>query len=504
MARTQLYNAFLGIICIGVIVAGLGSAFLYVSKKGPFKNSNKELLTEVFNNDDELSPERRKQFKQEKCDTNKAMFTLNVTTDLFPKEISWELRTNTSSIVDNRSGYKKTNQLNVYKNCLASSGCFNFSVRDSAGDGLTSPGKISISFLHDNITIPSFGFKSSFSYQFGACYKKPSHLPSINPSVVPTKDSKLTSSNHISTTITSNHSTTIEPSFTPTDYSKTVEPSFTPTHHPSTFWSDSPSLKSEFDIQIVNLGNETYYDSAFENARQKWQTIIVGDKAFGGIFRKDYLFSTIENDDSYIIIDDVIIGYDFFENIHRNFSKSDDTAVVLGFGGPTFLRNDLPIAGIMLFSRQELLKMKMADAELIIMHEMAHVLGFGTLPNEICSQNCPNYACPVAQREYDNLNLDSFLLLESEICGHWAESSFQTSTSSELMTPYFEKDKYQPLTRVTAGALQDLGYEVNFYAADVFENHKSRSLAKTQHMTPTETFNLENYIIHRPKVTLIP
>ena len=34
MARTQLYNAFLGIICIGVIVAGLGSAFLYVSKKG--------------------------------------------------------------------------------------------------------------------------------------------------------------------------------------------------------------------------------------------------------------------------------------------------------------------------------------------------------------------------------------------------------------------------------------------------------------------------------------
>ena len=34
MARTQLYNAFLGIICIGVIVAGLGSAFLYVAKKG--------------------------------------------------------------------------------------------------------------------------------------------------------------------------------------------------------------------------------------------------------------------------------------------------------------------------------------------------------------------------------------------------------------------------------------------------------------------------------------
>jgi len=57
---------------------------------------------------------------------------------------------------------------------------------------------------------------------------------------------------------------------------------------------------------------------------------------------------------------------------------------------------------------------------------------------------------------------------------------------------------------VTAGALQDLGYEVNFNAADTFENHKSRSLANTQHMTPTKTFNLEDYMIHRPKVTLLP
>jgi len=508
MARTQLYNVFVGIMCIVVVVAGLCSAFFYVARKGPFKNSNEEMLTELFNNDDELSPERRKQVMQETCDTNKAMFTLNLTTDLFPTEISWELKTNTSKILDNRSGYKKTNQLNVYKNCLVSSGCFNFSVRDSAGDGLTSPGKISISFLHYNITIPSVGFKSSFSYQFGACYKKPSHLPSISPSGVPTKDSELTLSEPILTSITSNHSTTIEPSFTPTHYSKTIEPSFTPTHYPSTFRSASPSLKSEFDIQLVNCGNITYYDSSFDNARQKWQTIIVGDKTPNRVhLKKDILFSTLGNkDDSYIWVDDIIIGYNFMENISQNFSSPDDIAVTLGAAGPTLVSNadNLPIAGIMVFNRQELMKMEMSDVELIIMHEMGHVLGLFTLPNETCSQTCPNYSCPAAKREYDNLNLDSPLLLESEICAHWAESSFHTSTSSELMTPYFEKDKYQPLTRVTAGALQDLGYEVNFNAADTFENHKSRSLANTQHMTPTKTFNLEDYMIHRPKVTLLP
>jgi len=34
------------------------------------------------------------------------------------------------------------------------------------------------------------------------------------------------------------------------------------------------------------------------------------------------------------------------------------------------------------------------------------------------------------------------------------------------MTPVFEKGKYQPLSRVTVAALEDLGYTVNFDGAD--------------------------------------
>ena len=52
-----------------------------------------------------MSSDRRKQVIQEKCDDNKAMFTLNVTTNLFPKEISFELNTNDLEIVANRNGY---------------------------------------------------------------------------------------------------------------------------------------------------------------------------------------------------------------------------------------------------------------------------------------------------------------------------------------------------------------------------------------------------------------
>ena len=41
------------------------------------------------------------------------------------------------------------------------------------------------------------------------------------------------------------------------------------------------------------------------------------------------------------------------------------------------------------------------------------------------------------------------------------------------MTPYFEKNKYQPLSHVSVAALADLGYRVNMVAADplTLEHH---------------------------------
>ena len=41
--------------------------------------------------------------------------------------------------------------------------------------------------------------------------------------------------------------------------------------------------------------------------------------------------------------------------------------------------------------------------------------------------------------------------------GHWAEASFNVAWNSELMTPTFETFKSQPISRVTVGALDDLG-----------------------------------------------
>jgi len=109
-----------------------------------------------------------------------------------------------------------------------------------------------------------------------------------------------------------------------------------------------------------------------------------------------------------------------------------------------------------------------------------HILGIGkhTL-SWFCGALCRNFAfstyqCPRAQYEYKRYvssldgtaSANQSLQLSLPECGHWDESNFNSKSSSELMTPVFEKGKYQPLSRVTVAALEDLGYTVNFGAAD--------------------------------------
>lgn len=76
---------------------------------------------------------------------------------------------------------------------------------------------------------------------------------------------------------------------------------------------------------------------------------------------------------------------------------------------------------------------------------------------------------------------------------NYSEKSFTSATESELMTPFFEENKYQPISRVSIGALQDLGYEVNMNAADSSrrENKDFRFLSNAgSKLFPTSSFSL--------------
>lgn len=113
--------------------------------------------------------------------------------------------------------------------------------------------------------------------------------------------------------------------------------------------------------------------------------------------------------------------------------------------------------------------------ELILtLHLQGHVIGIGTLWefNGIAgpdSEDCP-YSGAAANGAYSLISGNS-CPVPTELdggggtrCGHWDESCLQ----SELMTGYLSAE-VQPLSMITIGSLQDMGYSVDIYQADLFD-----------------------------------
>ncbi|MEO0905578.1 MAG: leishmanolysin-related zinc metalloendopeptidase, partial [Pseudomonadota bacterium] len=133
--------------------------------------------------------------------------------------------------------------------------------------------------------------------------------------------------------------------------------------------------------------------------------------------------------------------------IEANIQPIDGAAGVLGQAGPTMLREDtgLPVKGIMQFDDADIARLEaegsFAD---VILHEMAHVLGFGTLwaMNGLIAAsgtNDPRFTGPAAAREFAALlpDDDPFVPIANTGGagtreGHWRELIF----GDELLTGF--------------------------------------------------------------------
>jgi len=137
----------------------------------------------------------------------------------------------------------------------------------------------------------------------------------------------------------------------------------------------------------------------------------------------------------------------------------------------------LPARGIMQFDSADLQRME-DDGSLagVIIHEMGHVLGIGTLWSDLgliqgSGSNNPEFTGANAMREYaalTNLPDPQFVPLANTGGGgtregHWRESVFDT----ELMTGYVDIGQ-MPLSKLTVASLQDIGYQVDYNKADSF------------------------------------
>jgi hypothetical protein len=220
--------------------------------------------------------------------------------------------------------------------------------------------------------------------------------------------------------------------------------------------------KSPFTITVRFTGGLTARQKqAFKKAADRWSRVIVGD------------LPPVMIDGHRI--DDVLIV--------AEGAPIDGVGQILGQAGPTHLRPGnspraafLPARGEMTFDAADLTAMEQnGTLDDVITHEMGHVLGIGTIwPHKQLLHGAsganPTFVGPLAMKEYGTLRGVPSLPVPVENTGgagtrnaHWRETVFR----NELMSGFIAAAG-NPLSRVTAASLEDLGYTVDMSAAEPY------------------------------------
>jgi hypothetical protein len=247
--------------------------------------------------------------------------------------------------------------------------------------------------------------------------------------------------------------------------------------NPVTFTASTTNSRPAFDIHLCFLGSGTpSQQAAFTMAEARWEAIITED-----LENVQLTASPAEcGADSPGLneaVDDLLILV-IVEPI-------DGPGNVLGSAGPCFIRtlSDLPVLGAMLLDSDDLVDVE--DEGLLpelILHEMGHVLGFGsvwTLRGLLANASLPptngtdpHFTGLQARAEFDAIGGDTYVGNKVPVentggagtaDGHWRETVFE----NELMTGFINLGA-NPLSRVTLASLADLGYGVDLGEADSY------------------------------------
>ena len=218
------------------------------------------------------------------------------------------------------------------------------------------------------------------------------------------------------------------------------------------------------------------YKQSFRDAAARWEKIITGDQPdVTNVSTSSNCKEVKVNMPGSVTVDDVVILVGTF---------TEAPGGLLGFAGPCGVRksNGLTVLGEMKFDTADLDGL-IADGQLnaTITHEMAHVLGLGTLWDNVnlvkyagdadkngCDDN-PRYTGAKGIAEYKKLGgADADVPVENGFgpgsCeGHWRESVFK----KELMTSFLN-DGTNPLSRLSIASMEDLGYSVSYGSAESF------------------------------------
>jgi hypothetical protein len=230
---------------------------------------------------------------------------------------------------------------------------------------------------------------------------------------------------------------------------------------------------SAFDIVIEYVGTppSASQQAVFAAAVSRWRQVITGDLAdvvvnqpatgCGG--GTPAINETV--DDLKIYVEVVAI---------------DGVGSVLGSAGPCFIRtgSNLTVVGKMRFDSADLTSLENSGSlQAVILHEMGHVLGVGTLWTTFSLLTGAGTIDPYytgAEGVAQCLSIDTTACTGNRVPventggggtadAHWRESIF----TNELMTGFLNVGS-NPMSVFTIGSLKDFGYVVNLSAADSY------------------------------------
>ena len=249
-----------------------------------------------------------------------------------------------------------------------------------------------------------------------------------------------------------------------------------------------PTVAS-FDSSVYNIDvlfdvdsewSSTYID-VFKSAAERWGEIITGDVSLVNISTSGYSG----------LVDDLVIK--------ASISYIDGVGGTLGQAGPRTARSGYISAyGIMEFDSADMANMaSVGTLENVILHEMAHVIGIGSLWDlkGFIDTSAHTYSAANGVAEYSTLTGSSETTVPIEDTGgagslnsHWDESTF----ISELMTSSISSAQTTaasaPIARLTIGGLEDFGYAVDYSKADSYSLPSGSSiLAPAGEMMPHST-----------------
>lgn len=244
--------------------------------------------------------------------------------------------------------------------------------------------------------------------------------------------------------------------------------------NPATFTATG---SSPFNIAVRFLGSSTPSQrQAFAAAEERWESILTGELEDVQLIANAGECGP-ESPALNEVVDDLVILV--------TVEPIDGPGDVLGSAGPCFIRvsNNLTVLGAMQFDDEDLADIEAEGLlEALILHEMGHVLGFGSLwPLQGLLQDAslppangadPHFTGPRAIAAFNEVGGATYSGNkvpvedtggEGTADGHWRESVF----NNELMTGFVNAES-NLLSVVTAASFADQGYLVNALAADVF------------------------------------